>query len=134
MLGEKIGDFSGKTTSMRALPSNGGGPVLEVSVTEMGKLIGLEGTDHTTYTATMLPSGFIRGEGQGFFMTKDGESATWRGYGRGRPAERGGVSWRGCLFYNTTSQKLARLNGLCVAFEFDMDDQGASRGTLYEWR
>jgi hypothetical protein len=134
MLGEKIGEASGRTTSTRVIPSEDGSPTFEVSMLGSGKLIGVEGVDNGTYVATLLPTGFFRGEGQGVFMGKDGEVATWKGYGRGRPTGPGSASWRGCVFYSSASAKLARLNGVCVAFEYEMDGQGGTSVSLFEWR
>jgi len=44
------------------------------------------------------------------------------------------VSWRGTLLYETSSQKLARLNGIAVPFEYEVDESGKSEGRLYEWK
>ena len=65
---------------------------------------------------------------------KPGESATFRGYGVGTFVRPGAVSWRGTLLYETSSQKLARLNGIAVLFEYEVDESGKSEGLLYEWK
>ena len=43
-------------------------------------------------------------------MTQDGDMITWNGSGVGKFKEKGALSYRGILYYRTTSQKLARLN------------------------
>ncbi len=45
-------------------------------------------------------------------MTQDGEMVTWKGQGIGRLTGVGAVSWRGAVYYQTASEKLARLNGI----------------------
>lgn len=134
MLGEKIGELSGKTTSMRVLAGEAGLPSYEVSMVGSAKLLGIDGIDQGTYTAILMPTGFFKGEGRGVFTTKDGDVITWEGYGRGTRTGTAGVSWRGCNFYSTTSSKLSRLNGLCCAFEYETDEGGATRASLFEWR
>ena len=52
----------------------------------------------------------------------------------GRFIRPGAISWRGALCYETTSKKLARLNGIAVAFEYDIDESGKSEGKLHEWK
>jgi hypothetical protein len=61
-------------------------------------------------------------------MTEDGEMATWRGQGVGRFTGRGrAVSYRGAIYYQTTSERLARLNGIAVVFEYDSDEAARPR-------
>jgi hypothetical protein len=135
MLGEKIGELSGKVTGTRILPAESAGPKIEVSIQETGKILNVEGIDQGTYTACAHAGGTTCGEGQGIFTTKDGEIATWCGTGVGRPTGRGqGASWRGALYWQTTSQKLSRLNGLCVVFEHECDENGNTQTKLTEWR
>jgi len=135
MLGEKIGELSGRTVGTRVLPFEAGKATMEVSLEQTGQLFGVNCTDRGTYRAISELSGFLSGAGQGVLVTNDGEMASWTGYGRGRPTGRGfGVSWRGCIFYQTSSQKLARLNGLCAAFEHEVDEKGQVHAALYEWK
>jgi hypothetical protein len=68
-------------------------------------------------------------------MTRDGDTATWRGQGVGRFTGRGtAVNWRGAIYYQTTSPKLARLNGVAAVFEFDVDENDNTRAKLWEWK
>jgi hypothetical protein len=46
----------------------------------------------------------------------------------------GSVSYRGMLFFRTNSQKLARLNNACVAFEYDVDASGSTVSKMWEWK
>ena len=135
MLGEKIGEFTGKTTGVRVLSNNGNTPRLEVSIQQTGRICGVESTDMGTYVSEMQPQGFFKGEGQGVSMTKDGEMITWTANALGRPTGKGtAVNWRGSVFYTTASKNLSRLNGLCCVFEYDVDENGNSKGNVHEWR
>ena len=44
------------------------------------------------------------------------------------------ANFRGAIYYTTQSQKLARLNGTAVVFEWDVDEQGNTTGTTWEWK
>ena len=94
MLGEKLGEESGKITGTRVLESEGGAPKLEVSFQAMGKALGVETTDIGTYWSLMRPDGSLFGNGQGILMAKDGGAASWTGQGIGRFNASGGVTWR----------------------------------------
>jgi len=67
-------------------------------------------------------------------MTTKGGSGTYRGVGVGRFTRPGAVTWRGSLFYESTSDELVRLNGIAVLFEYEIDESGKSEGRLYEWK
>lgn len=67
-------------------------------------------------------------------MTANGGSATFRGVGVGHFTRPGAVSWVGSLFYESASEELARLNGIAVLFEYEIDESGKSEGKLYEWK
>lgn len=49
MLGDQIGEERGKITARRVLPSDGGGPKVEVTFEASGTVLGSEGTDLGTY-------------------------------------------------------------------------------------
>ena len=134
MLGERIGEFTGKVVGTRVIAHEGRSPTMEMTEQHTGSLLGVQMTGTATYTAAPEPSGSLLGQGVGFFMTKEGDVLTYKGYGRGRPTGRGGASWRGCFFYESPAQKLARLNSVATVFEIEIDDNGNSRGSIYEWR
>jgi hypothetical protein len=139
MLGEKIGEFTGKTIGMRVLGDaahdHHHGPRMEVTMQQAGKMLGTEINDTGTYESCLQPGGYFTGGGQGVSMSKDGDVVTWKATGVGRPTGKGmGVAWRGSIQYQTTSSKLAKLNGVCCVFEYDVDEHGASNGRVFEWR
>src|SRR5215469_15496580 len=95
MLGEMIGESTGKVTGNRVLPSEGGAPRIEFSIRGTGRLSGVEETDIGTYAVVMRPDGTVFGGGQSIFTARDGGVATWTGQGIGRFTASGGVSYRG---------------------------------------
>lgn len=132
MLGEKLGESKGKRIVRRALSSN---PLtVEVSFEEVGTMLGVATNGFGTYTATANPDGTLYGEGSGAIMTADGEPITWKGSGRGRISPGGAVSYRGILYFQTPSQKLARLNSVGGVFEYDVDAEGNTTLNVWEWK
>lgn len=67
-------------------------------------------------------------------VTHEGESVALRGLGTGVLRAGGAVSYRGCVIYHATSQKLARLNTAAGVFEFDVDAQGNTHLKIWEWK
>jgi len=103
MLGERIGEGTGKVTSQRVLPTAGGAPRMETSFQGTGSIYGVGANDTGTYIATMRPDGTLHGEGQGVMMGKGGEAATWTGQGIGTLKKDGSVSYRGAVYYQSAS-------------------------------
>ncbi len=132
MLGDQIYAAQGKRSARRVLstaPLN-----VEVSFEEMGKMLGVDGMNIGTYTSRPEADGTFSGEGQGAFATAEGEIVTWKGIGKGRLLAGGALSYRGALTYVTTSSKLAKLNSIAGAFEFDIDAAGNTQSKIWEWK
>lgn len=135
MLGELLGEQIGQTTGTRVLPSEDGSPRIEVSFQANGTLLGTQTVEMGTFIAVNRPDGTLFGTGQGVLTTDDGDMATWAGNGVGRPAGRGGsVSWRGAIYYQTSSERLTRLNSIAAIFEFEVDETGKTEAKSYEWK
>src|SRR3972149_1587291 len=132
MLGEKLGESRGKSTGNRVLSADLEAPKLESSFEDSGTLLGVEVSEFGTYTGVQRPGGFLQGEGQGIVMTKEGETVTWVGHGIGRFSGPGSVSWRGSFLYRTSSERLARLNGMVGLFEYEIDPEGNTVGKVWE--
>jgi hypothetical protein len=107
---------------------------METSFEASGRLLGVEGTETGTYWSVVRPDGSLFGEGQGILMGKGGELATWVGSGVGTIRKDGGVSYRGAIYYQTSSAALLRLNTVAAIFEYEVDAQGNSRSQLWEWK
>ena len=132
MLGDQISETKGKRLVRRVLSVNP--PTAEVSFEDSGQALGIPITGMGSYTAVIQSDGSVLGQGQGLSMTQDGEAVTWIGTGVGRFGVGGAISYRGMLFFRTTSQKLARLNNLCGAFEYDSDAEGNTMSRVWEWK
>src|SRR5262249_9494400 len=111
MLGELIGEEQGKITAMRVLDSGGGGPKVEVNFRTKARMLGLAAVNLGTYWSAVQPGGFLYGEGQGIASTEEGDVVTWQGQGAGKMKPSGDASYRGAIYFQNGSGKLARLNG-----------------------
>ncbi len=134
MQGDKLGELSGKVTTRRVLPNPGGGPKMETSHQVAGTLLGVETSETATYWSVARPDGTLLGEGQGITMGADGSSATWVGQGVGILGKGGAVSFRGAVFYTSSSPKWTRLNNVAAVFEYEVDGDGSARSQLWEWK
>jgi hypothetical protein len=132
MLGDKTGEVKGKRTVRRVLSVDP--PTAEVSFEDAGEMFGVPTTGMGSYTSVVQPDGSLHGSGQGLIMTNDGESITWTGTGRGRFGSGGAISYRGMLFFRTASQKLARVNNSCGAFEYEVAADGTTVSKVWEWK
>ena len=132
MLGEFMGETRGKRIVRRVLSTE---PLkVEVSFEDSGQMLGVNLNGNGTYCSAVRPDGTIHGEGEGVYITQDGEMATWKGSGLGRFKEGGAVSYRGVLYYRTASQKLAKLNTTVGVFEFEVTADGQTHSKVWEWK
>ena len=68
-------------------------------------------------------------------MTGEGEAVTWPGQGVGRLTGHGmAASWRASVCCQTTSERLARLNGIAGLLEFEVDQSGNLSAKTWEWK
>ena len=54
--------------------------------------------------------------------------------GAGKFEPGGAVSYRGILYFQTASQKLARLNATPGVFEYEVDTEGKTHTKIWEWK
>ena len=54
--------------------------------------------------------------------------------GAGKFKQGGAIGYRGVVYYQTASQKFARLNGIAAVFEYDVDGQGNTSSKIWEWK
>jgi hypothetical protein len=133
MLGEKIGETSGKITSQRVLRTLGGDPKMETSFQASGSILGTDVKETGTYCTVMRPDGTLYGEGQGVMILKDGKMATWTGHGVGTMKKDGTASYRGAVYYPIMPPRWSRLNKVAVVFEYAVDAEGNTRSDFSEW-
>jgi len=140
MLGDIIYEQKGKISGYRILDVEG--PTIETSITGTGIINGIEVSDIVTYWSK--PSSYqssiqdnektFDAEGQGVILTKDGEMATWKGYGIERYNGRNRTD-RGSVFFKASNGKLAFLNNKIGVFEYEADDEnGNTNGKIWEWK
>ncbi len=134
MLGDKLGDLTGKVTVRRVLPSRGGGPILEVSAEQTGVILGVQAQGYVTYEAAFRPDGKVDGSGRGVLMGAGGEMATWTATGLGVFKEDGVVRFTGSINYLTTSPTWAQLNDSAGVFEWEEKPDGSSQATFLGWK
>ena len=132
MLGDLIGEAKGKRIVRRILSIEP--PTAEVSFEAAGTMLGVASKESGTYTSVVRPDGSIFGTGQGLLITSDGDGITWTGSGLGKFGPGGSVSYRGMIFFRTDSQKMARANNVCGAFEFETDPDGNTTSKVWEWK
>jgi hypothetical protein len=140
MLGDIIYEQKGKISGYRVLDTEG--PTIETTITGTGIINEIEVTDIVTYwskpssTSSSLQNDekVFYAEGQGVISTKDGEMATWKGYGIGRYNGRNRTD-RGSVFFKTSAKgKLAFLNNKIGVFEYEADENGNTNGKIWEWK
>ncbi|HET9976050.1 MAG TPA: hypothetical protein VFQ20_01325 [Burkholderiaceae bacterium] len=134
MIGERIGESTGKITSQRVLPPVNGAPRVETSFQASGSVYGVAANDMGTYVSLMRPDGTLFGEVHGVLMGKGGEAATWTGQGVGTMKKDGSIGYRGAIYYQSASPAWSRLNSISVVFEYEVDAQGNTKGQLWEWK
>jgi hypothetical protein len=134
-LGDQIGEASGTITGTRVIKSMGTQVQIEVSFQGSGTMLGQDITDIGTYWQTIRAGGVLYGEGDVLYITGDGQSAHWRGFGVGRPT---GPFPAGhfavCGSTQTESQALSRLNEIATLTEYDVDQEGNYSYMIWEWR
>ena len=136
-LGEQIGEASGKVSGQRVLNVDGT-PKMETSIAMEGIYRGTSSKDVGTYLA-VLKEGLLHGVAQGIVFSKDGQgAASWTGQGVGRFTGPGKISFRGSLFYQTSSAsdggKMSFLNNMIGVFEYEVDETGNCSVKVWEWK
>ena len=134
MLGDKLGNVTGRVVLRRVLSSGWGAARTESTQRGTGTLLGVEFQELTSYESELRPDGTLFGAGQGIYMGTGGEMATWTGQGVGTLSKDGGVSFRGALYLYSTSPKWQRLNAVASVFEYEVDGDDNYKGVLTEWK
>jgi hypothetical protein len=135
-LGDQIGEASGRITGTRVVtPLGGHTQQIEVSFQGSGRMLGQDITNIGTYVQTLRPGGVLYGEGDVLNVTGDGESAQWTGFGVGRPTGPfPAAHFAVCGSIETASQALSRLNEIATVVEYDVDQEGNYRYTMWAWQ
>jgi len=135
MLGNKIGEESGRVTGRRVLEGDDYRFVkMEVTFETACTLYAIAGANMGTYVVFERVPGQLYGEGRGIFMGSNGESAIWNGHGVGRPTGEGmGIAIAASVAFQA-SGGLSQLNGVLAVVEHTTDNDGNAKSDLYEWK
>jgi len=128
MLGDLIGEFTGKNTVYRVL-SDG---KIETSGQGTGKILGIDAFMMFTAVRTM-ENGVFRGEENSLITTMDGSAVVMKGNAVSWPSGKGGTT-RGASYQMTQSEKLMRLNKVIALHEYETDMNGDWKGKIWEWK
>ena len=134
MLGDIVYEQKGKISGYRILDTEG--LTIETTITGTGIINGIEVTDIVTYWSKPSEDDIktFYAEGQGVILTKDGEMATWKGYGIGRYNGRNRTDKGSVFFKTSTNGKLSFLNNKIGVFEYEADENGNTNGKIWEWK
>ncbi|HZT05456.1 MAG TPA: hypothetical protein VFC51_00355 [Chloroflexota bacterium] len=136
MLGEKIGEMTGRVTGMRVLPGDDYRFIkMEITVDESGKVFGVDARNIGTYTVFERVPGQLYGSGQGILETSDGQGAIWTGHGVSKMMAGMRAAFRFSIAFQAgPGGSLSRLNEVLVVGEHDVDEQGRTKTTIWEWK
>jgi hypothetical protein len=134
MLGELLGESSGRITGLRVLSADGGNSKVEASIQGQGTVLGMTITDIGTYWQVFRPNGAVCAEGNVLLTTDDGDLAPWKGFSVGRFIGSGMALTAGAAgaFHGATGQ-LDHLNQVATVVEYQLDSEGNYRWQLWEW-
>lgn len=135
---------SGKVISQRVLDTSEGLPPVELSIIQNASIEGVGNiTNLATWTNTFKTTKVVYGVGKGVITTENGEMATWIANDIGRSDEKGVITYRGLIFFNTvnssstTGGKLAFLNNMEALFITQVNVSSSDRPQvtkMWEWK
>ena len=135
MIGEMLGELSGKIVGQRVVSHYGGGHLkIERTMESKGKILGQEVTFLATFWQMERPQGGMFSRGNGVLMMKDGEKAYVRGAGISVPSKGPGWSMRGSRYAQTMTPTLKRLNEVAIVFEIEITPDGMVKDKWWEWK
>jgi hypothetical protein len=134
MLGELIYEQRGKISGYRVLDIEG--PTVETSISGTGIIKGVDVTDVVTYWSrpSAGDKNVFYAEGQGIILSKEGEMASWKGYGIGRYNNRSRADMGSVIFSSKSDGKLSFINNTIGVFEYEADENGNTVGKIWEWK
>ena len=136
MLGEQLGEFTGKITGTRVLPGDDYRYVkMEITWQESGTLLGQPSTNTGTIEVFERVPGQVYGTGHGIAFGASG-GVIWNGHSIAVMVGEGmATSARFSIACQApTEGPLSRLNNVLVIGEQETDAEGNVRTTLWEWK
>ena len=134
MLGAVIHEITGKKVGWRVLPPDELGPRMEISYQGSGKMLGVETIETGTYTAVARPNGTFFAHTQGISIADNGGIISWTSQGIGTPDGNGMVSYRGVIFFESTSPVFSPLSLVTGISEYEVSEDGPLSGKVWEWK
>ena len=135
---------SGKVISQRILGTSEGSPQVELSTIQDATMQGVGNvTNLATWTNTLKPDKSIYATGKGVITTENGEMATWVGNDIGRSDDKGVITYKGLIFFNTVNststsgKNLAFLNNMEALFMTKVNINSSERPQvtkMWEWK
>ncbi len=132
MIGAQIEEGRGKRTGRRVIATE---PVMKVeaSVEETASFLGVEGLNIITYVSHSKPDGSLEAKARASLPRSRAAASPGKAWASGGFGENGSIHYSGSLSFTTTAQKLAKLNGMCVVFDWEIDAQGNTHSKMWEF-
>lgn len=130
MLGDQAYDTRGKYIGMRVLPDG----KIEQTGTAKGKFYGEDVTATFTGETELRPDGTGYMEVRGFFTTASGAMGRFKGVGNVVIKPDGTRVSTGAICYTMPPGKYAKLNGMAVVWEVEVDKEGNFTNNGWEWK
>jgi hypothetical protein len=96
----------------------------------------MDATSLVTFWSEQQEDGSIYAQGQGVLMLKDDKAATATWIGKGIAHYQGQIRRDvGSVFFRSHNNgKLAFLNNMVGVFEYEILEEGKSKGKIWEWK
>jgi hypothetical protein len=134
MIGDMIGELTGKIVGQRVIRRRYGELKIEKSMDSKGKILGMDVTFISTVKFRERPQGGMYVEGNGIMMTMKGEKVVLHGSGISIAGKGPGMSMRGIRYAQTASPSLNRLNNVALVFEIETMPDGTVHDRMWEWK
>jgi hypothetical protein len=134
MLGEMIGECTGKVGGVRVISTEGQETKLEVSLQGQGTLLGQAMAEFGTLVQAVRSGAVLTGDAHHVMMTADGEAANCSGGGVGQRIGAGfRSSWGGYGRFDSPRGALEPLGAVVTAIEFDVEEDGSYHWQMWAW-
>jgi hypothetical protein len=138
MLGDIIYETKiGKLIGTRLMSVEEGTPKIEVTISQEGILNkSMDATSLVTFWSAQQKDGSIYAQGQGVLMLKDDRAATatWIGKGIAHYHDQIRRDVGSVFFRSSNNDRLAFLNNMVGVFEYEILEEGTSKGKIWEWK
>jgi hypothetical protein len=134
MIGEMIGELTGKFVGQRVIRDHKGMLKIEKTMESKGKILGMDVTFVATINNMERPQGGMYSEGNGVLMSTKGEKVILHGSGVSIGGKGPNVSIRGARYAQTSSPSFSRLNNVALVFEIETMPDGTVHDKWWEWK